>query len=246
MVKVIRLTRRDLDAAFPNHKVMVTHVSLHGGVLNSKGLEWAGVDRNTPTPPGGVIARGPDGKEPAGLPTETAFLPIFAKLPQPSEAEMLELLKPGQMMYASNGFTTANEGYTHTKDIRLLQKAAAERGCSSILWRCQAFPEMDEWMNKPEFPFGQWNNRLKLQGIKITQDGSVQGKTASYLQPLLTGGPQGQKNWHGNSTLPYADFAKLINTSHKAGLQIFVHANGDGTDPAGHQGYRSRRHQGRR
>ena len=228
MVKGSPLTRRDLDAAFPSHKVMVTHVSLHGGVLNSKGLEWAGVDRNTPTPPGGVIARGPDGKEPAGLLMETAFLPIFAKLPQPSEAEMLELLKPGQMMYASNGFTTANEGYTHTKDIRLLQKAGAEKRLFIDIVALPGFSEMDQWMNKPEFPFGQWNNRLKLQGIKITQDGSVQGKTASYLQPLLTGGPQGQKNWHGNSTLPYADFAKLINTSHQAGLQIFVHANGDG------------------
>jgi len=31
MVKGGTLTRRDLDAAFPNHKVMVTHVSLHGG-----------------------------------------------------------------------------------------------------------------------------------------------------------------------------------------------------------------------
>ena len=132
------------------------------------------------------------------------------------------------MMYASNGFTTANEGYTHTKDIRLLEKAGAEKRLFIDIVALPGFSEMDEWMNKPEFPFGQWNNRLKLQGIKITQDGSVQGKTASYLQPLLTGGPQGQKNWHGNSTLPYADFAKLINTSHQAGLQIFVHANGDG------------------
>ena len=48
MLKGSPLTRRDLDAAFPNHKVMVTHVSLHGGVLNSKGLQWAGVDRDTP------------------------------------------------------------------------------------------------------------------------------------------------------------------------------------------------------
>jgi predicted amidohydrolase YtcJ len=87
MVKGGTLKKRDLDAAFPNHKVLVMHVSLHGGVLNSKGLEWAGVSRETPTPPGGVIARGPDGKEPEGLLMETAFLPVFAKLPQPSEAE---------------------------------------------------------------------------------------------------------------------------------------------------------------
>ncbi len=229
VVKGGTLTKRDLDAAFPNHKVLVMHVSLHGAVLNSKGLEWAGVNRDTPTPPGGIIARGPDGKEPVGMLMETAFLPVFSKLPQPTEAEMLELLKPGQMMYAQNGFTLANEGYTHTKDIRFLQKAAAENRLFIDIVSLPGFSEMDQWMNQAEFPFGKWNNRLKLQGIKITQDGSVQGKTAFYLEPLLTGGPQGQKNWRGNSTLSYEEFSKLIDKAHASGLQIFVHANGDGT-----------------
>jgi predicted amidohydrolase YtcJ len=229
VVKGGTLTKHDLDAAFPNHKVLVMHVSLHGAVLNSKGLEWAGVNRDTPTPAGGIIARGPNGKEPVGLLMETAFLPVFSKLPQPTEAEMLELLKPGQMMYAQNGFTLANEGYTHTKDIRFLQKAAAENRLFIDIVSLPGFSEMDQWMNQAEFPFGKWNNRLKLQGIKITQDGSVQGKTAFYLEPLLTGGPQGQKNWRGNSTLSYEDFSKLIDKAHASGLQIFVHANGDGT-----------------
>lgn len=229
MVKGGKLTKRDLDAAFPKHKVMVLHVSLHGAVLNSNALEWAGINRDTPTPEGGIIARGPDGKDPEGLLMETAFLPVAAKLPQPEEAKMLDLFKPGQMMYAENGFTLANEGFTHTKDIRLLQKAAAQNLLFIDIAALPGFSEIDQWLNKPEFPFGQWSNRLKLQGIKIPQDGSVQGKTAAYIDPLLTGGPQGQKNWHGSSTLPYDDFAKLFDTAHKAGLQIFVHANGDAT-----------------
>ena len=229
LVKGGKLTKRDLDAAFPNHKVMVLHVSLHGAVLNSKALEWAGITRATPTPEGGIIARGPDGKDPEGLLMETAFLPVFGKLPQPEEAEMLDLLKPGQMMYAENGYTLAQEGYTHAKDMRLLQKAAAQDRLFIDIASLPGFSEMDQWLNKPEFPFGQWNKHLKFQGIKITQDGSVQGKTASYIDPLLTGGPQGQKNWRGNSTLSYDDFAKLFDTAHKAGLQIFVHANGDAT-----------------
>ncbi len=229
MVQGGKLTKHDLDAAFPNHRVMVLHVSLHGAVLNSKALEWAGVTRDTPTPPGGLIARGKDGKDPEGLLMETAFLPVFAKLPQPGEAEMLDLMKPGQMLYASNGYTLANEGYTHAKDIRLLQKAGAEGRLFIDIVALPGFSEMDQWFGKPEFPIGQWKDHLKLAGIKITQDGSVQGKTANFLEPLRTGGPQGQKDWRGNSTMPYEQFAKLFDTAHKAGLQIFVHANGDAT-----------------
>lgn len=227
MVQGGRLTRRELDAALPDHKVMVFHVSLHGAVLNSKALEWAGITRDTPTPEGGIIARGTDGKEPEGLLMETAFLPVFSNLPQPGEEARLELLKPGQMMYAENGYTLANDGFSHAKDIRFLQKAAAQGRLFIDVVVLPAFPEMDQWLGKPEFPFGEWHDRLKLQGLKITQDGSVQGKTAAYLEPLLTGGPQGQKDWRGNTTLPYEDFAKLFAAGRRAGLQVFVHANGD-------------------
>ena len=228
LVKGGTLTRKDLDAAFPNHKVLILHVSLHGAVLNSAAMEWAGITADTPTPEGGIIERGPDGKEPIGLLMETAFLPVFAKLPQPAEAERLALMKPGQMMYAAHGFTTANEGYTHAADIRFLQKAAAQHLLFIDIIALPGFSEMDQWFDKPEFPFGVWHDRLKLQAIKITQDGSVQGKTASYVEPLLTGGPQGQKDWLGNTTLPYDQFAGLVAKAHKAGLQLFIHANGDG------------------
>ncbi|MCM2312034.1 MAG: amidohydrolase [Steroidobacteraceae bacterium] len=228
MVQGGKLTKRELDAALPSHKVMVFHVSLHGAVLNSQALEWAGITRDTPTPEGGIIARGPDGKEPEGLLMETAFLPVFSRLPQPGEEARLELLKPGQMMYAEHGYTLANDGFTHAKDISFLQKAAAQGRLFIDVVVLPAFSEMDQWLGKPEFPFGEWHDRLKLQGLKITQDGSVQGKTASYLEPLLTGGPQGQKDWRGNTTLPYEDFARLFAAGRKAGLQVFVHANGDG------------------
>lgn len=228
MVRGGALTKRELDAAFPDHKVMVFHVSLHGAVLNSQALQWAGIDSDTPTPEGGIIARGPDGREPAGLLMETAFLPVFANLPQPGEAERLDLLEPGQLMYAAHGYTLANDGFSHTRDIRFLQKAAAQGRLFIDVVLLPAFPDMREWLGQPEFPFGEWRDRLKLQGLKITQDGSVQGKTASYLEPLLTGGPQGQADWRGSTTLPYEQFAALFAAGRKAGLQVFVHANGDG------------------
>lgn len=223
------LNRTDLDAAFPNHKVMIFHVSLHGAVLNSKAFEWAKVTKDTPTPAGGVIAREADGKTPAGLVMETAFLPIFSSLPKPNEAELLELLKPGQMMYAENGYTVAVDGFTHEPDLRFLQKAAAGKRLFIDVVVLPGFTEMPMVVGKPEFQFGVWNNRLKLQGIKITQDGSPQGKTAYVTTPFLTGGPLGQKAWRGETTQSYDDFAKTVAAVHKAGLQLFIHANGDAT-----------------
>lgn len=221
------MTREDLDAAFPNHKVMTIHVSGHGAVLNSKALEWAGITADTPTPEGGVIARMPDGKTPAGLLMERAYEPVFSRLPQPSEAQMLELMKPAQMMYASNGYTLVNEGYTHAKDISFLQKAAAEKRMFLDIVAWPGFSDIPNWIDKPEFPFGTWNDRLKLGGLKITLDGSPQGKTAYVTTPFLTGGPQGQKGWRGEPNLPYPAFEKMVKMAHAKGLQLIIHANGD-------------------
>ena len=77
----------------------------------------------TETPAGGVVARFPGTNELAGLVMETAYIPIFTKLPSPSEADMLDLVKPAQMMYAGNGYTQAVEGFTHAKDLRFLRQA---------------------------------------------------------------------------------------------------------------------------
>ena len=221
------ITKKDLDAHFPNHKMMLIHVSGHGAVLNSKALEWAGVDESTETPPGGIINRLPGGNEPAGLLMETAYISVFENLPQPSEEEMLKLMKPAQMMYASEGYTHAYEGFTHLKDLDFLMKAAEEGAIFLDISTLPAFTEAPEWMNNPKYVFGEYHNGLKLQGIKFTQDGSPQGKTAWVTTPYLTGGPGGEENWRGEPTQPKEDFIKQVQAALDAGLQVFVHANGD-------------------
>ena len=223
------VTKKDLDAAFPNRKVMIIHVSMHGAVLNSKALEWANIDDKTETPAGGVIARFPGTTEPAGLVMETAYMPIFAKLPSPSETDMLELMKPAQMMYASNGYTQAVEGFTHAKDLRFLQKAAKENRIFLDLLALPAFTELEDVLGHPkEFIFGEYNNHLKLQAVKITIDGSPQAKTALVREPYLTGGPNGEKNWKGDSSLTQEELDTLTKKIFDMKIPLHIHCNGGG------------------
>ena len=223
------ITKADLDPHFPNHKVMLIHVSGHGAVLNSEALAWAKIDASTKPPPGGIIARLPGTSEPAGLLMETAYLPVFENLPQPSQAELLELMKPAQMMYASEGYTHAQEGFTHLKDLHFLQRAAAAGKIFLDIAALPGFTEASEWMGNPAYKFGEYINGLKLQGLKITQDGSPQGKTAYISTPYPTGGPNGEENWRGETTQSQEDFEKTVKNGIDAGLQVFIHANGDAT-----------------
>ncbi|PHS32931.1 MAG: amidohydrolase [Sulfurovum sp.] len=222
------ITKVDLDKAFPKRKVLIIHVSMHGAVLNSKALKWAGVDTNTKTPDGGVIARMPNSTEPAGLMMETAYIPIFAKLPQPSETEMLDLMKPAQMMYASNGYTQAFEGFSHVSDVDFLIKAATQDRNFIDILALPAFTEMDKWFNNPKYPFGVYNKKLKLQACKITLDGSPQGKTALVSHPYHGGGPSGQKEWKGESSITQEQLDSITQKLFDAKIPMHIHTNGDG------------------
>ncbi len=221
------ITRQDLDPHFPDHKVMLIHVSGHGAVLNSKALAFAGIDANTKTPPGGIINRLPGGNEPAGLLMETAYLPVMERMPQPSKGEMLELMKPAQMMYAKSGYTHAQEGFTSLPNLEFLLNAASEGKIFLDIAALPSFVDMPKWINNAKYKFGEYRNGLKLQGVKFAQDGSPQAKTAYVRAPYLTGGPSGQSNWRGETTQPKEAFMRQVKTAFDAGLQIFVHANGD-------------------
>ncbi|QLG89030.1 amidohydrolase family protein [Chitinibacter bivalviorum] len=94
-----------------------------------------------------------------------------------------------------------------------------------------AFPfmtDMDKILkeNPPE-TFGKYHNRLKLGGIKVTIDGSPQGRTAFFTTPYLTGGPGGEEDWRGEPTIPAELVNKVVQRVYDLKLPLILHANGD-------------------
>ncbi|WP_373229569.1 amidohydrolase [Mycobacterium marinum] len=222
------LHREDLDAVFPNNPVLVGHVSLHGAVLNSAAMQKFGISADTETPPGGVIVRKEGSTEPDGLIMETAFLPIFASLPKPTPEQEVQWSIAGQLLYAAVGITTAHEGLTHAADVALLRAAAGGADLIDVI----AYPfilELDEVLpENPADTFGTYHNRLKLGGVKITLDGSPQGRTAFFTTPYLADGPGGEKNWSGELPFSQETVNGWFKRVYDLGLPLNIHANGDG------------------
>jgi len=222
------LSRDDLDKDFPNNPVMVGHTSLHGAVLNSAAFKKYGISAETKTPPGGIIVRKPGSNEPDGLVMETAWLPIFGSLPKPTPEQEVEWSRAGQMLYAAAGITTAQEGATHAADIAIMQRAAA--GGATII-DVIAFPfilDLDAILkDNPPATFGAYKNHFKLGGVKITLDGSPQGRTAYFTTPYLVDGPNGEKNWSGELPFPQDTVNGWFKRVYDLGLPLNVHANGD-------------------
>lgn len=223
------LNRDDLDQALPNNPVLVNHVSMHGGVLNSLAMENWGISAKTETAPGGVIVRKPGTNEPYGLIMETAFLPIFGALPSPNESQEIEWTIAAQKMYAANGITTAHDGATHLKDIRVISRVTkADKNIIDVI----VYPfitELDSIL--AEFPVSSWgsySNKLKIGGVKVTIDGSPQGRTAAFTTRYLKGGPAGEKDWLGKLTFPQKFINDFVKKVYDLDVPLNLHANGDG------------------
>ena len=223
------LNRDDLDQAFPDNPVLVGHVSMHGAVMNSAALKHFGISAATRTPPGGVIVRKPGSNEPYGLIMETAYLPVFSNLPQPTKEQEIEFSQAAQMLYAESGVTTAHEGATHAADLAVMQRATAAGANVIDVIAYPFITDLDKILEAaPLASWGQYDNHLKIGGVKITIDGSPQGKTAFFTTPYLTGGPGGEKNWRGELTFPQDTVNQMVKRVYDMGVPLNLHANGDG------------------
>jgi predicted amidohydrolase YtcJ len=223
------LNRDDQDQAFPENPVRIDHVSMHGAVMNSPALKKYGISAATKTPPGGVIVRKPGTNEPYGLIMEMAFLPVVEQSDPMTPEQEIAWTKAGQMLYAEAGVTTAQEGATHLAQLQAL-KRAAEAGAN--LLDVVAYPFITDLDNiLQEFPVSGWgayNQRLKIGGVKISIDGSPQGRTAYFTTPYLTGGPGGEKNWQGELAAPQEMINQALKRVYDLGVPVLFHANGDG------------------
>lgn len=222
------LNRDDLDEAFPDNPVRIDHVSMHGTVLNSKAMEYYGINAETKTPPGGIIVRKPGTNEPYGLIMETAYKPIAEKIEKMSLEQEIEATKAGQMLYAKEGITTAQEGFTLIDNLKTI-KAVSDTSANII--DVVAYPfvtEIDsslELIAKSEWL--KYTNNFKIGGIKITIDGSPQGRTAAFTSPYLKGGPAGEKNWYGELTFPKDIVNKAVKRVYDLKVPLILHCNGD-------------------
>jgi len=221
-------SKQELDAAFPENPVILVHVSGHGAMLNTKALAAYDVTAATPTPPGGVIGREPGSNEPNGLLFETAFLPIFAKVPGPGDDETLELLKAGQQLYLREGITTAQEGATMKHQVDLLRILANRGDLKLDVVMLPFIAEIDAiFAGQPPRNETEYKNRLRIGGVKVVMDGSPQGRTAAFTTPYLTDGPAGQKNWRGELSFPQPVLNEWVKKVYDGGATLFVHCNGD-------------------
>jgi len=219
------LNVHDLDQVSKDHPVVVEHRGGHTGFYNSKALEMADINKNTPNPPGGTFDRDPDGNL-NGRVTDRARS-VFSKVgkhPTFTPEQTAQRNRDG-LAYISKQFVRYGVTTVHHEggDLNALQQVR-ERG--DLLHRVsyEAQGRVLESMIAAGIETGFGDEWIRFGATsEHTVDGSFSERTMALSIPY----PGVNPPYKGNITETQADLNAWIERVHRAGIQVNCHANGD-------------------
>lgn len=221
-------TKEDLDKVSTEHPVMIIHISGHFCVVNSKGLELLDITSETPNPEGGIIRRILGTEEPNGVLEELAAIPIMPMVLGPKSEEALKsFLISGQDMALSYGYTTVQEGRAMPSSHLFLEHAAMTNFLKLDVVSYIDYSVADSLLNTDWYS-SSYKNHYRIGGVKLTLDGSPQGRTAWRTLPYLIAPDGAEEGYLGYPAIPNdKDVEHIYENAFRNNWQIHTHANGD-------------------
>ena len=213
---------KDVLDIFTENPVVITHVSGHMGVANTKALEIFNIDKNTENPSGGVIGKDENG-EVTGYLEETAFINATKIIKEPDFDEKVKLFKEAEKIYASNGIVTVQDGFSGEKEAKFL-KELSENGSIDldVVMYCDIKNSVDMVEEYREF-LKEYRNNLKLGGYKMFLDGSPQGRTAFMREPYAD-----SEDYRGYPVYKDLEVVEFFKKAIDKNVQVIGHSNSDG------------------
>ncbi|HRX27210.1 MAG TPA: amidohydrolase, partial [Aminivibrio sp.] len=222
-------TRDDLDDLVPSNPVILSRVCGHVAVLNSMALEILGITADSRFS-GGVVDLDDTGR-PTGVIRETAVEWAHSRTPNPDGDKLRRLVARAGAAAAAAGLTSIHsddlgsvggdwgaildlylgldgEGKMPvriTEQLLLRNRAALDRFLASG-WRT-----------------GDGSPAFHIGPLKILTDGSMGGRTA-FLREEYSDMP----GVYGVPIYTAGELNDLVWTAHSAGMQVALHAIGDG------------------
>ncbi|MCL4672843.1 MAG: amidohydrolase family protein [Sphingomonadaceae bacterium] len=215
-------TAADLDAAVADRPVWLERVDGHAGWANSKAIELAGVTAATRDPAGGRIERIAGTQKPAGVFVDAASELVGKVVPAPRPDDRDVALSLAQDILLANGITAAADMGSTIEDWQSFRRAGDAGWLKVRIMAYAAGPDAMELIGGPGPSAWLYQDKLRLNGVKLYLDGAL-GSRGAWLKQPYADDPH-------NRGLPLVTPAQLRNTMSRAALdrfQIAVHAIGD-------------------
>jgi predicted amidohydrolase YtcJ len=219
----------ELDQATTDHPVLVLRGG-HNGVVNSAGLRLAGIDRETPDAPGGVIVRDAAGN-PTGWLQDLAMAPVMRALPRPAPEVTADAAVRTSEIFAAHGLgtirdpaVTPDEWQVYTKiaeDGRLaLRSLPMIMSTPTTIAAAGSVASYVDDLEAGGITPGAGTGPLRLWGLKFVLDGGTEA--AAMTEPYAN-----RPDYFGELLWETADLAEALATCARRGWPVGTHAFGD-------------------
>jgi len=173
-------TKSMIDSISPNTPVFVGRFDGHMALANSYALKLAGINKNTPSPAGGIIVKDSLG-EPTGILKDNAMDLVHKVIPTPSPAQYEQALERALQEAKEKGVTSVQD-ITLNNDLRTYQ-AFYKKGKLT----CRIYTRMPissyKFLVNEKITAGSGNSMLRLGSLKAFADGSLGSSTALFFEP---------------------------------------------------------------
>lgn len=217
-----------LDLLFPDRPVYMESSFGHAAWVNSRALEVADIDDDTPDPQAGIIERDPATGEASGTLRDAAMMLVKKHVPPMTPEQQIHRVREGMKLAHSYGITSVIEpGLDEAlmQPILALEKSGeldlrVTASLSPLNWQAGVFDErVYALLAKRE----QWRRpNIDVDSVKIYMDGVIEYGTSPLLEP------------YADPAYGYGDFFytqeqvdEYFTRFDAMGLQVHVHAIGD-------------------
>lgn len=213
-------TRHWIDEVTPDTPVAVARLDLHMLLTNSLALKLAGIDRNTPDIPGGVIERDENG-EPTGILKDAAKELVERVIPALTETETEDIMAAGAAYAMSKGVTQVHITAINWDDHDTLRRMRAKNKTGI---RFYSFTPLRDWERIAALvrEEGRGDDWLRWGGVKALVDGSLGSRTARFYK-----GYTDRPAEHGIFINNEEDLRLWIGAADAEKLHVTTHAIGD-------------------
>ncbi len=238
-------TRHDIDRIVADRPVALVAPDHHTMWANTKALEMAGLLHGKACNPGNEVVMGPDGLATGELRESEAMTPVVhlagesrvrlgiqtggepLRKPTPQEWEADKaIMRRGLEYAASHGITSFQNMDGNLYQLEILAEIEAEGG---LLCRGQipfhfkkpmTLADLEKASRMAQDYASEW---VSSGLVKVFMDGVLDSGTAYMIEPYGD-----MPGWRGEPYFSDAEFAELATEIDRRGLQIAVHAIGDG------------------
>lgn len=223
-------TRGMLDAIVADRPVYLEAFDFHSSWVNTAALAELGITRDTPDPLGGRIVRDPETGDATGYLLENASVNYVWSLLNEMEPQVREQhISTALEAFSRAGITSVVEMALEEPDLEAMARIEA-RGelkvrivAHMIIWRT-GNPAEELALVKRAIELADYyqGDSLRVGGIKIIADGTIDNCTAGLSKPYTNGETSGPI-WDAEALNPVVVAADAGN------LQVAIHAIGDAT-----------------